>query len=74
MYLTRELDEKTLDAWRALLGAHARLVRRIETALAAEGLPLLGWYDVLWAVHSAPERRLRVGELADTPWRSARPA
>jgi DNA-binding MarR family transcriptional regulator len=63
--MARELDEKTLDAWRALLGAHARMVRRIETALAAEGLPPLGWYDVLWAVHRAPDHRLRVGELAD---------
>ena len=63
--MAQELDDKTLDAWRALLGAHARMVRRIETALAAEGLPPLGWYDVLWAVHRARDHRLRVGELAD---------
>lgn len=63
--MAQELPKDTLDAWRSFLSAHALMVRRIEQALAAEGLPPLGWYDVLWAVHSSPERRLRVGELAD---------
>jgi len=63
--MAKELDDATLGAWRALLSAQALVVRRVEAALAAEGMPPLGWYDVLWAVYDAPQRRLRVGELAN---------
>jgi DNA-binding MarR family transcriptional regulator len=59
-----ELDEDALAAWRAFLNAHAQLTRRIGRDLAAAGLPDLGWYDLLWALYSQPERRLRVNELA----------
>lgn len=59
------MPEPHLTAWRALLNAHATLVARIETALKAAGLPPLTWYDALWAVRSAPGRRLRMAELAD---------
>jgi DNA-binding MarR family transcriptional regulator len=61
----KELDDATLGAWRSFLRGHALMVRRIEAALAAEGLPPLGWYDVLWAVRGAPEGKLRIRELAD---------
>jgi len=54
-----------LSAWRALLNAHARVTARVEGALAAAGLPPLSWYDVLWPLHRAPGRRLRVGALAE---------
>jgi DNA-binding MarR family transcriptional regulator len=40
-------------------------VGRIEDVLAAADLPPLTWYDVLWAVRSAADRRLRMAELAD---------
>jgi len=53
-----------LSAWRGLLNAHAALVGRIETALADADLPPLTWYDVLWAIRRAPDRRLRMSELA----------
>jgi DNA-binding MarR family transcriptional regulator len=62
---TPEVPDAHLQAWRALLNAHAAVVARIEAALAAEGLPPLTWYDVLWTLYRAPERRLRIGELAD---------
>jgi DNA-binding MarR family transcriptional regulator len=58
------MDEETLSAWRALLNAHARVTARIEHALAEAGLPPLSWYDVLWPLHRASRRRLRVGALA----------
>jgi DNA-binding MarR family transcriptional regulator len=58
------LVEPYLGAWRALLGARAALIDRIEEALAAAELPPLSWYDVLHALYLAPERRLRMGELA----------
>ena len=59
------LDDDALAAWRAFLTAHARVTRAISRELAAEGLPDLGWYDLLWALHRAPGRRLRVKDLAD---------
>lgn len=60
-----EVPDVHLQAWRALLNAHAAVVARIEAALAAEELPPLSWYDVLWTLYRAPGRRLRMGELAD---------
>jgi DNA-binding MarR family transcriptional regulator len=59
------VPEPHLSAWRALLDAHATLVGRIEEALAGASLPPLSWYDVLWAIRSAPGRRIRMAELAD---------
>jgi len=59
------MDEETLSAWRALLNAHARVTGHIEAALAEAGLPPLSWYDVLWPLHRASGRRLRVGALAE---------
>ncbi len=59
-----EIEEPYLDAWRAFLNAHAALMSRVEDALATAGLPPLSWYDVLWPLYRAPERRLRMGELA----------
>jgi DNA-binding MarR family transcriptional regulator len=58
------MEEFELATWRAFLGAHAVLMRRIETDLKAQGLPPLGWYDVLWPLYRAEERRLRVNDLA----------
>jgi DNA-binding MarR family transcriptional regulator len=55
-----------LDAWRALLNAHAAVVANVEEALAAAGLPPLAWYDVLWAIRRAPKRRVRMAELASS--------
>jgi DNA-binding MarR family transcriptional regulator len=52
-------------AWHGLLRAHASLVRELERELrAAHGLPL-SWYDVLREVGTAPDGRIRMGELAD---------
>lgn len=51
-------------AWRLLIEAHARVVERVEAALAERELPPLAWYDVLWALREAPGRRLRQSQLA----------
>jgi DNA-binding MarR family transcriptional regulator len=59
------IEESRLASWRALLNAHARVIQRIERDLQAQGLPPLGWYDVLWALYRAPDRRLRINELAE---------
>src|SRR5215813_4990601 len=59
------LPEAHLAAWRAFLKAHARLVDLIDHDLvAAKRLPLSS-YDVLIELYEAPERRLRMHELAE---------
>jgi len=59
------VEQPHLDAWRALLNAHAGMTRRIEEALNEAGLPPLGWYDVLWPVYQAKGRRMRMRDLAE---------
>ena len=59
------VPEPQLNAWKSVLDAHAAVVARAERALAAAGLPPLSWYDVLWELFRAPERKLRMHELAD---------
>jgi DNA-binding MarR family transcriptional regulator len=55
-----------LRAWRAFLRAHAAAVGQIERDLsAAEPVLPLTWYDVLVALVGAPDRRLRLRELAN---------
>lgn len=60
-----EPDEACLAAWRAFLNAHAAVIDRIERDLAAAERPPLTWYDILLALYEAPERRLRLHQLAD---------
>jgi DNA-binding MarR family transcriptional regulator len=59
------MDEAELATWRAFLNAHALVVQRIERDLKAQGLPPLGWYDVLWPLQRAKDGRLRINELAE---------
>lgn len=63
--MTTRVPEPHLEAWRGVLAAHASVVQRAERELREAGLPPLAWYDVLWTLRRAPERRLRMGELAD---------
>ena len=58
------LDGRREAAWRGVIVAHARVVEKIERALMEAGLPPLGWYDVLVELSAAPDRRLRMHELA----------
>ena len=58
------IDDEQLAVWRAFLTAHALATRAISRELAAEGLPDLGWYDLLWSLRRSPNQRLRVNELA----------
>ena len=63
--MVKGLDAGEVRVWRGFLQAHARLARRLDEELrAAHGLPLSS-YDVLTTLDSAPERRLRMRELAD---------
>jgi DNA-binding MarR family transcriptional regulator len=55
-----------LGAWRGMLRVHAALVRELDAELdAAHDLPLSS-YDVLIYLQAAPDKRLRMAELADS--------
>ncbi|HEX5038550.1 MAG TPA: MarR family transcriptional regulator [Candidatus Limnocylindria bacterium] len=57
-------NDPRLDAWRTFLRAHARVIRDLERELAAEQDLALTDYDVLVQLAAAPDRRLRMSELA----------
>jgi DNA-binding MarR family transcriptional regulator len=61
-----ELRGIELGAWRGLLRVHAALLRELDAELeSAHDLPLSS-YDVLIYLQSAPDKRLRMAELADS--------
>jgi DNA-binding MarR family transcriptional regulator len=61
-----ELTPVELGAWRGMLRVHTALVRELDAELlAAHDLPLSS-YDVLIYLQSAPGKRLRMAELADS--------
>jgi DNA-binding MarR family transcriptional regulator len=49
------IPEEERAAWRAFLRAHSLMLQQIGEDLERAGLPPLPWYDVLWALHEAPE-------------------
>ena len=53
-----------MAAWHALIRAHARVVRMLEAELENEQGLSLPAYEVLAHLSEAPERRLRMSELA----------
>jgi DNA-binding MarR family transcriptional regulator len=54
-----------LAAWRSFLRAHARITRSLETELINEQRLSLAAYDVLVHLADAPERRMRMTDLAE---------
>src|SRR4051812_27792330 len=60
------LPEGHLHAWRRYYPSFWRILNAIEADLAAAGLPSLSWYDALYELYLAPERRLRMIELAQS--------
>jgi DNA-binding MarR family transcriptional regulator len=61
-----ELSPVALGAWRGLLRAHAAIVEELDRELQdAHDLPLTA-YEVLVVLESAPDRRLRMSELASS--------
>jgi DNA-binding MarR family transcriptional regulator len=53
-----------LEAWRGFLQAHARLFRRLDEELRSGHGLSLPEYDALLQLAQAPERRLRMSQLA----------
>ena len=72
MTVTEGADVRTLTArdpriepWRAFLQAHARVTRRLDEELRAEHDLSLAEYDALLTIADAPDRRIRMRQLAD---------
>ncbi len=62
----KQLNERELAAWRGFLRVHASLVRDLDRELEeAHGLPLTH-YEVLLYLANAPERRMRMSDLASS--------
>ena len=54
-----------VGVWRSFLRAHAVVLRELERELDQDADLALSWYDVLLTLAQAPDRRLRMAELAD---------
>jgi DNA-binding MarR family transcriptional regulator len=53
------------DAWRGMLRLHATVTRELERRLLEEQAMSLSHYGVLITLLTAPDRRLRMSELAE---------
>jgi DNA-binding MarR family transcriptional regulator len=60
-----EPRDRRLAPWRAFLLAHARVVRRLDEELRVEHDLTIGEYDALLTIAQAPDRRIRMRQLAD---------
>lgn len=58
------VPEPQLDAWRAVVETYGAVTASVERRLADAGLPPLAWYDALYTLYRAPERSLRMSDLA----------
>ncbi len=54
-----------LAPWRAFLLAHARVSRRLDEELRAEHDLSFAEYDAILTIAQAPDRRIRMGQLAE---------
>lgn len=54
-----------LAPWRAFLLAHARVARRLDEELRAEHDISFAEYDALLTIAQSPDRRIRMGQLAE---------
>jgi DNA-binding MarR family transcriptional regulator len=54
-----------IQPWRAFLEAHARITRRLDDELRAEHDLSLAEYEALLTIAEAPDRRVRMRQLAD---------
>ena len=63
---TRWLDDREQRTWRAFLNAQRLLLDRLERQLQRDaGLPL-AYYEILVQLSEAPDRTLRMSQLADS--------
>ena len=62
--MSTSASEQQLDAWRAVVTAHAAVTERVQKAFAAADLPPLSWYELLRAVKASADGRPTMSELA----------
>lgn len=63
--MSEQDNTNQLNAWRLFLLLHSKIIDVVDRDIqAAGGLPL-NQYDVLIELHEAPDKRLRLFELAD---------
>jgi DNA-binding MarR family transcriptional regulator len=56
-------DDTGVAAWRATQLAQSRAQRAVERDMEAAGAVPLSWYDVMFELNAAPQKRLRMQEL-----------
>lgn len=61
----KKLNKIETQAWTSLVRAQQIMIDKIERELKAHGLPPLNWYDILWALESSPEGRLRLNDIGN---------
>jgi DNA-binding MarR family transcriptional regulator len=59
------LSDKHLNAWRAVVTSHAAVTERMQKAFAADDLPPLSWFELLWAVKRTSDGLPKMSELAE---------
>ena len=59
------LSDKHLNAWRAVVTSHAAVTERVQKAFAADDLPPLSWFELLWAVKRTSDGLPKMSELAE---------
>jgi DNA-binding MarR family transcriptional regulator len=62
---TAAFDERELAAWHGMLRAHALVIRALDERLARSHGLTVSEFDVLITLANAPDRELRMTELAD---------
>jgi len=62
---TPELSDAELAAWRGFLRVHAALAKQLDAELEASHGLTLSSYGVLINLQSAPDKRLRMADLAE---------
>ena len=58
-------SDQELAAWRGMLQAHARVTQALDAQLRAEHGLSVSAYEVLMFLGDAPDRRMRMSEIAD---------
>ncbi len=61
----RWLDEEEMRAWRSLVAVSSRLFEQLDAELRHEHDLSLADYEILSNLSEAPDRRLRMSQLAD---------
>jgi DNA-binding MarR family transcriptional regulator len=61
----RGLTAHELAAWRGLLEVHARVIQQLDAQMHAEHGLSVSAYEVLMFLADAPDRRMRMSEIAE---------